>query len=410
MSERVTPLDERIEEAQKILSENPDDVSALMAYGEANLLRGRALEAMKSYQRLVAIQPDTVDASLALGKIYLDNGLLTEAFGIVSRVLDAAPANIEGQILLRRLQKSVKNGNVAADLEQSLARYKDYLPSGDELRAQREKLEAERAALDGEIADQQRAVEESRSEPAVEFTLQMSRARRARVEEAIAEVEQWERHYHALEEERDRALREEEQRQQEAREAEEAERLRVEDEERARQQAEAEEAERQRQEEEARLQAEREAEEAAAAAAAAVNNVLREREEAYERIGHQLAPLTSTLMKTKGVIAVLVLSRDGHVVHKTDDGDSSKYAAFVTDAIQALGSEGDGLGVWQFWVLEFSKGILVLQRVSADYYLLVVGQAGSNFGVLTWTIEKNKAQLESVLADAPPIPEEDSAS
>ncbi len=443
-----TALDTKIEQIERVLTDNPDDVGALMAYGEANMLRGRLLEAIKSYQRLAAIRPDSVECYLALGKIYFDSGLITEALGILTRVLQTAPTNVEGHILLHRLQKS--NGNLPPEWVASLATYLEYLPGRDDLSVERAKLETKLSELDREIIDLVRAVEQSSNEPAAEFCLQMARSRRARIEESMGQVQRWEESHRVLEEneraqeaerrrledeerarqeaerirleeerqrqeEEQRRLAEERQRQEEELlRQQEAERLRLEEEERARQAAEqaAEaEAQRQRDEEERVRREQEEAErlerERQEAEAAAVNAGLREREAAYTQLREALEPTVSVLMKTKGVTSVLVMARDGMVVHQNlrEELDTTKLSNFVRDALGVLSPPEDPgtLGSWHFWVLEFARGILVLQKVTADYYLVVVGQAGSNFGVLTWTIDKNKPQLEAALAGAPPV-------
>lgn len=377
------------------------------------MLRGRLLEAMKSYQRLATMQPETVEASLALGKIYLDSGLLVEAFGVVARVLEQSPSHIEGHILLRRLDRaSRRQPGLGPDLEQPLARHRDFLPTDADLRAQRTKLESEMAELDAEIREHSSAVEEARGEPAAEFSLQMARVRRARLEEALDEVKSWEARHEEAEAARRRAQEEEERLRVEA-EEEERRRRAVEEEERRRQEAEEEERQRQlaedeerhRREEEERLEQERLASEAAEAAALEASRGTREREAAYIGLRPGLDPVFGTLLKTKGVTSVLIVARDGCIVHKTDDTDAQALSRFVVAAQEALAtSGGTGFGTWQFWVLEYARGILVLQRVNSDYFLLVVGQAGANFGVLTWTIDKNKAQLEGVLAAAPSVP------
>jgi len=406
----LTTLDQRIEQFGKLLTENPDDVSALEAYGEANMLRGRLLEAMKSYQRLATLQGESVPSLLALGKIYLDSGLLNEASDVLGRALGQDPDNIEGHILLARLQKT--NGRVPAELEQPMAHHREFLPSPGELTAQRDKINAELAQIDTEIAEHERAIKSGPVEPALEFGLQMARQRRARLQEAVAAVEVWEARHADLEAERRRVQEEEDRRRlvqeeedRKRQEAEEIERRRLAEEEAERRRVEQEEEDRKRREAEEQAERERQEREAVEAAEREAASGQRVREQAYAQLGVELEPVTTALMKTKGVTSVLVLARDGFVVHRSQsqDFEATKVSAFIINAVEALSPGGVGTGDWQFWVLEFSKGILVLQRVTPDYYLLVVGQAGANFGVLTWTIDKNKAQLEAVLAGAPPV-------
>lgn len=449
-NDRHTSLDSRLDEFEQVLNENPDHVPTLSAYGEAALLRGRLLEAMKSYQRLAALHPDVVEYQLALGKVYLDSGLVSEAIGVVRQVLETTPTSVEGHILLRRLSKA--NGSVGSDVTQSISQ-QDFLPPLAELSAERGKLERELAQLEVEVREHEGAVESAPGDPVVEFSMKMAGVRRDRVAEALAEVERWEGRHRVLEEEQRRIEEEERSRlaaeERERMEAEEAERRRIEDEERARREAEeadrrrieeeerirreaeeaerrriedeerarqeAEEAERRRIEEEERARAEAEEaerrriedEERArleAEEAEALRGT-REREAAYAALAPALSTVSGVLMKTKGVTAVLVMARDGFRVHEShnQDVDLAHFTTFVVDALAALGSPGDELGRWGSLFLEFTKGIVVLHRITADYYLVVLGGTGANFGVLTWTIDKNKGQLEGGLAGAPPV-------
>jgi predicted regulator of Ras-like GTPase activity (Roadblock/LC7/MglB family) len=445
-SAALTALDVRLQACEQSLTEHPDDVSILVAHGEAALLRGRLLSAMRSFQRLVDLEPDAVGHQIALGRVYLDLRLYREALDLVRKVLERAPGSIEGHILLRRLSRA--NGSVPSEIAEPLAASESFLPPLPELETERKRLEGELAQLDAEMVEHGHAVEAAEGDPVAEFSLKMTSLRRDRVLEAMAEVEAWETRHREIEEariqaeEEERARREAEER---ARvEAEEAERRRLEEEERARREAEeaerlrlealareeeqrrieeeerarreAEEAERQRIEE--ALRAQREAEEAERlrleeeerarreAEEAEARRGTREREEAYARLSGDLSGVSGVLMKTKGVTAVVVMASDGFLVHQShsQDLDMGSFSRFVVDALSALAAPGEGLGRWNSLFLEFGKGILVLQRVTADYYLVVLGQAAANFGVLTWTIDKNKAQIESVLKDAPPVP------
>lgn len=406
----LTPLEARLRAFEQQLEASPDDVSTLSAYGEASLLRGRLHEAMKCYQRLMALQPDLVEHRLSLGRAYVDSGLFREAWTLLGPVLQTAPTLVEGHLLLRRLSNA--NGSLAPELSQSLAESAQFLPDREAVAAQRARLESDVRHLDAEIENLLSRAATSAGDPTFEFSSCLARERQDRLREALVEIEKWERSYQALDEERlrfeeeARVRAEEEERQrreaEEAAQREEEERQRRAEEERQRR--EAEEAAQREEEELARRQAEederrrQEAEEA--------QRGTRAREEAYAALSGQLAPVVTALMKTKGVSAALVMARDGFLVHETHthEIDVPVFSRFVIDALEALASPGDEIGRWKTWVLEFGKGILVLHRVTNDYLLIIHGQTGANFGLLTLFIDKNRGQLESILGGAPAVP------
>lgn len=408
--QELTPLETRLRLFEQRLEASPDDISTLSAYGETSLLRGRLHQAMKCYQRLMALQPDMLEHRLSLGRVYIDSGLFREAWGLLGPVLQTAPTLVEGHLLLRRL--SNVNGSLAAELSQPLADSARFLPDRDAVAAQRARLESDLGHLDAEIESLLSLAAASAGDPTFEFSSCLARERQDRLREALTEIEKWERSHQALDEERLRLeeaerirFEEEERRRREAEEAaqrEEAERNRLEEEERLRREAEesaqreeAELARRQAEEDERRRQ---EAEEA--------QRGTRAREEAYATLSGQLAPVVMALMKTKGVSAALVMARDGFLVTEThtQDIDVPVFSTFVVDALHALASPGDEMGRWKTWVLEFGKGILVLHRITDDYLLVIHGQTGANFGLLTLFIDKNRGRLESILAGAPAVP------
>lgn len=400
----ITPLESRLRELEQRLEATPDDVAVLGAYGEASVLRGRLLEAMKSYQRLVALEPEQDDHRLALSRVYIESGLLGEAWSLLGPLLQASPHLVEGLLLLRRL--SIANGSLPIDVSQRLAESDTLLPDRESVGAARMRLEADVRYLDAEIESLLGLIVSSAGDPSVEFSTCLARERQDRLREALAVVTTWEQRHHALDEAERLRRQEEEARQEEerqrredeeaARRREAEEQARLEAEEAAQRQREAEEQARFEAEEEERRQ--REAEEA--------QRGTRAREEAYAALGGQLATVVTGLMKTKGVSAVLVLARDGFLVHETHahDIDVSVFSEFVLGALAVLAVPGENLGRWKTWVLEFGKGILVLHRVTDDYMLVIHGQTGANFGLLTLFIDKNRGQLESILGGAPVVP------
>ena len=96
-------IDSRIEKYAQILKDNPNDLSALMSFAEANLRRGKRLAALSAYQRIIQVQPDTVEARLALAKIYFTQNFHDAALEELKRVFELDPVSVEGHLIYREM-------------------------------------------------------------------------------------------------------------------------------------------------------------------------------------------------------------------------------------------------------------------------------------------------------------------
>ncbi|NDD27887.1 MAG: hypothetical protein EB084_06450 [Proteobacteria bacterium] len=397
----LTPLEKRLQAAEQQLETTPDDVLTLADYGEAALLRGRLHEAMKCFQRLSALEPENLSHCLGLGRAYLESGLHAEAHGIAQRVMREEQPPLAGHLLLRTLARTSHQTDQA--LAAWVAAHASWLPERDAVEAERSRLAEVIGQLEREVEHLMARSKEDANEPVLAFSMCLARERQDRVRESLGIVEAWAQQYDALDTERQRQEDEERLRLEEAarlQRAEEEQRER-EEQERARLQAEEEERQLREEQERARLQAEeeerqrREAEEA--------QRGTREREQAYTALKGQLDPLIASLLKTKGVTAALLVARDGFLVHEghTAEVDIPTLMNFVVGAQAALSTYEKAS--WKTWVLELAKGILVLHRITPDYFLVIHGVTGANFGLLTLFIDKNRGQLESAFASAPAV-------
>jgi predicted regulator of Ras-like GTPase activity (Roadblock/LC7/MglB family) len=383
----LTSLDQRIEKFEKILAGNPDDISVLMAYAEANLGRGKRLEALQAYQRVLEVKPDVVESHLAIVKIYCFQGLMQEAWQQLARVFQLSPDNLEGHVLYRKLSK---DSPAPDELTGFFAGTDDFLPRPDALRDYRSQVQMEIDERRSELAQLESFLDESPEEPLLLYLQEMAKRRLHFAEAFMEEIGSWDERLKAMEEEKIQEL----------------------------------ERKRQREMEERRLLMLAEAAAAAAALLAeepepepvpaeAKPAVSEERLRFFESIQDSISNLLAALAKTKGVTAVFVVDRDGTLVFRDmkDTVDEEIISAAVKDGVAILEQfrkDGSDFRPYLYWVLEFEKGIMVMRSISNDFSLLAVGQAGTNFGALRYSIDKNKVSLEEVLAPAANFPTQDS--
>lgn len=108
-------LDTQIEKYTRILKDNPDDLSALMSYAEANLRRGKRLAALSAYQRVAHEKPETLEAHLALAKIYFIQNFHDAAFQELKHVFELDPLSVEGHILYREMAAKLETAHQWAE-------------------------------------------------------------------------------------------------------------------------------------------------------------------------------------------------------------------------------------------------------------------------------------------------------
>jgi len=129
----------------------------------------------------------------------------------------------------------------------------------------------------------------------------------------------------------------------------------------------------------------------------------------FEAMVEELAGRMAPLSRTKGVNLVWVVSSDGMLGHHLTR-ESIDVASLLPVLTRGLGrlagwnpsTTGHGL---QYWVVECNQGLMAVRSLVADFYLVVVGGRGINFGVLRYTLDKNQEQLCQLLAMAGPTTE-----
>lgn len=127
----------------------------------------------------------------------------------------------------------------------------------------------------------------------------------------------------------------------------------------------------------------------------------------YESVKPQVNEVLMAINRTRGVTASMVIDEMGQVLHSIgrEDFDPHQLASELLHGLNPLISwKENGGGAEKdlvYWVIEFKNGLLVLQPVSQDLFLVVVGKTGANFGAVRYSIEKNSGQLSDLFADLP---------
>jgi len=127
-------------------------------------------------------------------------------------------------------------------------------------------------------------------------------------------------------------------------------------------------------------------------------------EEAVQEESEPLPPLEaelSELLKVKGIVLISIADRQGRVVSKVmkEGGFSGDLQAVLSD-IQSDLEKLQAPAQFNYWLIEYSQGILLLHTLNHDYLLITQGLLGTNFGALRYSIEHKRKTLEQLLAGA----------
>jgi predicted regulator of Ras-like GTPase activity (Roadblock/LC7/MglB family) len=372
--ETLTTLESQIQAYCRQIQEAPDNRELLVQYAEANLAGGHPLEALRVFEK---ISQDSPDARLAIARIYLMQRRYEESYAEVSRMLTASP-NLAGAHLLLKLLTRV--ADAPPQYVEAIRQVNGYLPPDEDVHPLRGKLLHERDQIAQDIEEFEQIRQEVDSQdPVMEYHVLCATQRKKFVEGALSILDTWERVRSERQEEHQEAERL-------RLEAEELERLRFEE---AQQRADA----------EAREQ--RAAEAAAAAEAARKPTPPEAALGFYQQIAPNLSDIIGSLAKIRNVAAALVVTRTGYIVHQElkENVPEESLGEFVQEGVTFLDEHNPGK--FSLWVLEFDKGILVVQSLHGQHVLLLMGASGANFGSLKFNIDKARPQLAALLQPTP---------
>lgn len=402
--DNMTTLERQVEKCRRAALEAPEDLEALLASGTMCLRRDLRLEALQIFQRVLEIAP-RAEARLGLAQVFARQQHLGEAYDELRRLFELDPVNVLGHALLLWLNQREP---VPGDLQAHLA----FVPSRNDLVESRTGLEAERDMLAREV-DQYRAIASGTDpEPILLYHLEESRRRVERLLETLECMEGWEK----LALEIAPSVTSTSQVEPAAREVESA----LDEVEAALQAVEPALAEVEPaladvetaiQEVEPTPQEVSSPEVQAVERAAevplevAVRTPVAQSSEAiqsfYAGVNLKLAESLERLGKTRGVVGSLLLAEDFGMVWQVGfDRNLEQTLESLLDALALMRGHTQRP---QHWVLEWEGGLAILQRVDERHFVLVVGKAGANFGVVRYAIEKVRPDMAALVAGRPQV-------
>jgi len=114
----------------------------------------------------------------------------------------------------------------------------------------------------------------------------------------------------------------------------------------------------------------------------------------------QIKDVLAELAKVEGVLAVLVVGRDGFVIEgiSTEDVDLEGVAAIVASNMAAAEAMGTEMvrGMIRGLLMEFEEGPVAVGPAGPDALLVVVGNARCNLGRIRLEMKRN-SQLAAAL-------------
>lgn len=432
-----TALESMIERFRNVLANSPKNPTVLLGFAEANLRRGRRLEALQAYQQVLGLTPDVSDAHMAVAEIYLLHGLPLEAYDELRKVFELEPGRPEAHLLLHEIEP-------LAPVPQELERLRLQYPTDLQVAETHSRLVLEIEHLVREVEQLRESGEGASAEPVAAYHLEQARKRLARTQHLLGlldslptgvpepprpeplapmpELPQLEEGFASQEpvyetQEMDEAASADGPQDLELPDlaqidapgpdeevpsleellgdtsdldlGESADSHDIED---FFSSLAIEEPQPSEPEEEAPLPVVEEPEPAGAISAARIAF--------YDSVSAGLREAVDELLRTRGLTSIFLVSVEGHVIaHQSRDSITPEQMGTLVVSLQhCLRSYSDDLA---YWALECDGGIVLLQQLDDRHGLVAIGQAGASFAMIRLNLDKAKSKLAEPLAGAP---------
>ncbi|MFP4498150.1 MAG: hypothetical protein ACLFQV_08060 [Vulcanimicrobiota bacterium] len=178
-------MDSQIEKFKKILEHNPNDISVMMAYAEANLRRGNRLEALKTYQKLVRINPEVTEIRVALAKIYFFTDHFIDALNEIINIFNLESDHIEAHLLLKKIER---NFGIPEDVKPALESHLQFKSSSRRVGILKKQYELAKRKFNQLIEDYDRQLEES-DNPIIYYNKSKAQQRVKLADETLGDLE-----------------------------------------------------------------------------------------------------------------------------------------------------------------------------------------------------------------------------
>lgn len=111
--------------------------------------------------------------------------------------------------------------------------------------------------------------------------------------------------------------------------------------------------------------------------------------------------VVQTLATREGVVAVILLGRDGLIIDSNtgDDLDPDGVAAQVPALVAACGQLGEAAerGAFGVGLVEFDAGLVVVAELTPDALLALLFAPGTNVGSLLFELRQHRESIASLL-------------
>lgn len=133
----------------------------------------------------------------------------------------------------------------------------------------------------------------------------------------------------------------------------------------------------------------------------------KERLEFYQQLSDEVIKVLTTINQTRGITSSLVMDNTGHIlqIESSETFNIENLSAQILEGVTPLlkwkSDDSDKVNPLLYWVIEFKKGLMVLQPLTNEVFLVTIGKSGANFGAVRYSIEKNTGKLLASLASIP---------
>lgn len=420
--EALTTIDLQLEKLREVLALNPDDIPTLMAYAEYHFRKGKRFEALQAYQKIAVLKQDIIDVYLALAKIYMLQNLIQESYRELLKVFELAPGNVEAHVLFDRLFDITPPPD---EMKEDFDMYRVKDPGLEDLQIYKYEKILEREKIEQEISQLESIMNNSDDEPIYEYNYEMALKRRKSIDDLFSYIQSWEEYIKEMKSskpEPDEVFGEEEVPQiihieETELSLTEVEEIAVKPEMQKPVEEKAEQSFADQSINELFPESNEEIEhgiiEISGEKANVEDQIIKpeksvmssERLAFYEDSKGRISSILESLLKTKGVTALLGVTVDGYVIcdvtNESFDGENvKKIIRNGVGAIKSWRTEDSGRA-FIYWVLEFEKGLIIIRSINKDHCLFALANAGVNFGALRYSIEKEKDKLSAILSNMP---------
>lgn len=333
MNEIKPILDEQLEYLEQRLIKSPDDTDLLFSYGETSIKKGLFLKALNAFEKILARDSTKSQVYLNLAKIYYSKEMWGDSLENLKKAAEIPPLSIEGFWLYNKLSK--KTGKEEFFFE-PVSGYENFNTAQDEIASFQVKCQLEIGDVNQLIGQYQTILKKSDFDPLIEYDLKMLNLRKDYLEDLFGEAKV------LLKDQVKAAV---------------SQKISIADKK--------------------------------------ISLSL------YEEVKADIRKILESFIQMRSVAAVAVFDAKGEVL----EGISRKpvyghniYKETLSgiEFVNNWAAENKA-GDLNFWVVEFSDGLWLNQKLSKNFLLSVIGEGLINFGAIKYSLEKYKPQLVEIL-------------